>query len=417
MTRGSSRPIGSLPLAPVASVALVAVAILTLAGAAHPLTARAQVGGAQVGGTQVRGAQVDEGDAIHVGISTPAADSYRTGPVQLAAEITPPTDVAAASFFIDGREVCVVTPAPHACAWDAGRDVKEHQVRLVVTMRDGGRIVRTLRTKGLDFVGRSEVEAVQVTVTVMNDGKFVSGLPRTGFHVFEDGKAQAISSFVSENVPLEIVVAVDISGSMANSMPKLKEAVKDFLGAVPQTHQVTLLGFNDSIIPVTRRTTNPAERIKAVDRLAPWGTTALYDVIAQGVEMLGEQTGRKALIVFSDGEDQGSHLTLQEAEAALQASDVTLYMIGQGRGVSAEPLKKIMQRLAEPTGGRAMSTESIDKLHESFEELLHELSHQYLIGYQSTNHARDGGWRELKVEVDGPGRVRARKGYRAAGQK
>jgi len=136
-------------------------------------------------------------------------------------------------------------------------------------------------------------------------------------------------------------------------MPKVKEAVKKFFAAVPQSNLLSLFAFNDTFLPVTRKTTDPAERVRAVDRLAAWGATALYDAIAQGVETLGQQAGRKALVIFTDGEDQGSHLTIEEAEQRLQASDVTLYMIGQGRGLSAEPLKKVMQRLAEPTGGRA----------------------------------------------------------------
>ena len=167
------------------------------------------------------------------------------------------------------------------------------------------------------------------------------------------------------------------------------------------------------MIAVTRKTTDPAERLRAVDRLAPWGATALYDVIAQGLDLLGQQPGRKALVVFSDGEDQGSRLTIDDVEERLQASDATLYMIGQGRGVSAAPLRKIMDRLATPTGGRAFATDSIEKLHEAFADLLQELSHQYLLGYQSTNPRRDGSWRELRVEVDGQPRIRARKGYRA----
>ena len=92
-------------------------------------------------------------------------------------------------------------------------------------------------------------------------------------------------------MPLELIVAVDISGSMTPAMPKLKTAVKEFLGAVPAQDQVTLLGFNDNIFTLTRKTTDPAERVKAVDRLAPWGATALYDVILRGIEMLGRQTG------------------------------------------------------------------------------------------------------------------------------
>ena len=231
------------------------------------------------------------------------------------------------------------------------------------------------------------VDVVQVTVTVSDGhGKFVRGIPQSAFHVLEDGQPQAITHFASEDVPLELIVAIDISGSMAPAMPKLKKAVKEFLGDVPAQDQVTLLGFNDSIFTLTRKATDPAERMKAVDRLAPWGSTALYDVLLRGVEMLGRQTGRKALVVFTDGEDQGSHATIDDVERRLQSSDVTLYMIGQGRGVTMEPLRKIMERLSMPTGGRALFTDSIDELHAAFADLLDELSNQYLLGVRADEH-------------------------------
>jgi VWFA-related protein len=189
--------------------------------------------------------------------------------------------------------------------------------------------------------------------------------------------------------------------------------VKEFLGAVPARNQVTLLGFNDTIFPVTRSKTDPADRIKAVDRLAPWGSTALYDVILRGIEMLGSRAGRKSLVIFTDGEDQGSHATIGAVERRLQSSDVTLYMIGQGRGVTLEALKRIMERLAAPTGGRAFFTDSVDELHDAFTELLDELSNQYLLGYESTNTKKDDAWRRIRVDVDGQHDVRARQGYRA----
>jgi len=199
---------------------------------------------------------------------------------------------------------------------------------------------------------------------------------------------------------------------MTPAIPKLKKAVKEFLSEVPPQDLVTLLGFNDSIFTLTRKSADQAERAKAVDRLAPWGQTALYDVILRGLEMLGRRTGRKALIVFTDGEDQGSHATLNEVERRLQSSDTTLYMIGQGRGVTLLSLKKIMERLALPTGGRALFTDSIDELHTAFGDLLDELSNQYLLGYSSTNDKRDDAWRRIRVDVDGHYEIRARQGYR-----
>jgi len=347
-------------------------------------------------------------------ILSPGEDSYVSGPTLLRASIVPAEAAASMTFFVDGRQVCALTRPPFECEWDAGPALGEHQVRAVATLTAGGRAVQTIRTKAVSVTEKVNVDVVQVTVTVSDGhGRFVRNLPRSAFRVLEDGKPQGITHFTSEDVPLEIVVAIDISGSMTPAMPKLKKAVKEFLKDVPNQDLVTLLGFNDSIFTLTRKAGDVAERSRAVDRLAPWGSTALYDVILRGVEMLGRQTGRKALIVFTDGEDQGSHATINDVERRLQSSDVTLYMIGQGRGVTLDTLKKVMERLSNPTGGRALFTDSIDELHESFADLLDELSNQYLLGYEPINTKHDDVWRRIKVEVDGHHEVRARQGYRA----
>jgi VWFA-related protein len=347
-------------------------------------------------------------------ILSPGDEAYVSGPTLLRARVVPPEAVAGITFFVDGHQACALTKLPFECDWDAGAAIAEHQVRAVATLKGGGRIVQTVRTKSVGYSERVDVDVVQVTVTVSDGrGRFVPNIPQSAFHVLEDGRPQTITHFASEDVPLELVAAIDISGSMAPAMPRLKTAVKEFLGDVPPQDRVTLLGFNDNIFTVTRKQTDPAERIKAVDRLAPWGSTALYDVLLRGVEMLGRQTGRKAIIVFTDGEDQGSHATINDVERRLQSSDVTLYMIGQGRGVTMEPLKRIMERVSNPTGGRALFTENIEELHNAFADLLDELSNQYLIGYQSSNSKRDDQWRKIKVDVDGHRDVRSRQGYRA----
>jgi VWFA-related protein len=379
---------------------MILLALAALLGSGVALSAQDQSGGTQV--------QILE----------PTSDDYLSGSVTLRAGIEPPSSVAAMTFFVDGRQVCVVEQPPFECAWDAGSDVREHQIRLVVSAAGGGRVVRSVRTKGLRFVEKVDVDAVQVTVTVTDDdGEFVSGIPRSSFRVLEDGTPQTISHFTSEDVPLELIVAVDVSGSMTGAMTKLKAAVKEFLAAVPAHNQVTLLGFNDTPFTLTRKNTDPADRVRAVDRLAPWGATALYDTILRGIETLGRQIGRKAMIVFSDGEDQGSHVALQDVERRLESSDVTLYMIALGRGISQDYLRKVMTRLTTPTGGRALFTNSVDDLNGAFAELLDELSHQYLLGYQPTNAKRDDTWREITVRVDGYSNVRARQGYRAVPQK
>jgi VWFA-related protein len=368
------------------------------------------VGGAIAQGPQGGDQAVQE---AKIRILSPDDGAFISGPTVLRARMEPLDAAAGVTFFVDGRQVCALTRQPWECDWDAGPVIAEHQVRAVATLSGSGRVVHTVRTKGIGYTERVNVDVVQVTVTVSDGrGRFVAGLPQTAFHVFEDGRPQAITHFASEDIPLELLVAIDISGSMAPAMVKLKQSVKEFLSEVPAQDQVTLLGFNDNIFTLTRKSTVQADRVRAVERLAPWGSTALYDVILRGVEMLGRQAGRKALVIFTDGEDQGSHATLADVERKLQASDVTLYMIGQGRGVTLDSLKRIMERVVAPTGGRALFTDSIDELRGAFTDLLDELSNQYLLGYAPTNPKRDDGWRRIKVDVDGHHDVRARQGYR-----
>ena len=356
--------------------------------------------------------------AADLRIVSPAPDAYISGTVVFRATVTPAGAAARVVFSVDGRQVCSASAPPFECSWEAGEDIAAHQIRVVADLSGGGRLIRTVRTRALGYAEKVDVDIVQIIATVTDGtGHFVRGLPRSAFHVEEDGVPQTISHFGAEDVPLELIVACDVSGSMAPAMTRLKKAVKEFLANVPSRDQVTLIGFNDSIFALTRRAVDPAERMKAVDRLAPWGATALYDVILRGVDMLGKQPGRRAMIVFSDGEDQGSHASITDVERRLQASDVTLYMIGQGRGVEVEALKAVMQRLVEPTGGRALFTDNIDQLHNAFSDLLEELSNQYLLGYESTNTKRDDTFRKVSVRVDGQSRVRARQGYRVESKK
>ena len=354
--------------------------------------------------------------ALSVRILSPAADSYVSGSTVLRAQVDPADATVVVSFFVDGRQVCTLAKVPYECEWYAGRAIVEHRIRVVAAGADGteARAVATIGTKGIGYAESVDVDLVEVTVTVTDGGdKYVTGLPQQAFRVFEDGRPQSITHFASENVALDLVLAVDISGSMRESMPKMKTAVKEFLTAVSSRDRVTLLGFNDTIFPLARKSTDPDQRVMAVDRLACWGDTALYDVIATGINLLGRETGRKAMVVFTDGEDQGSRTLLADVERQLEASGVTLYVIGQGRALKMDMLKERINRLAHSTGGRAIVTEKIEDLRGAFTELLDELSHQYLLGYAPTNTAHDGTLRQLKVEVEGRHRIRAREAYRA----
>lgn len=368
---------------------------------------------AAVASLALAGAQVPEPFAIS--IDDPRPDTYVSGPFTMRASTPRDQDVATVSFFVDGRRACVDEHPPWECTADAGAAIAEHAVRVVAAARDGRRVAATVRTRGTGYAETVDVDAVQVTVTVTDaNGAFVSSLPEQAFHVSEDGVPQTLSAFLSEEIPLELVVALDVSQSMTPAIPLLKTSSKAFLAALRPADQVTLLAFNDNIFTLARRSTDAQARARAVDRLAPWGGTALYDVVLTALNVVGRQPGRRALVVFSDGEDQSSVATLQQVHDRLERSDAVVYTIGLGRGTREDALKRILETLATTSGGRAFMTERAERLDRAFSQILDELGHQYLVAYSPSNARRDGTWRKIEVTVDGGHTVRARQGYRAA---
>jgi VWFA-related protein len=351
--------------------------------------------------------------APRVTLVAPAEGAFVTGSTLLRAEIAPAEAASSAVFFVNGREACRRSEPPFECEWDAGATLASHQVRLVVNLRAGGRVVQTVRTASLAFAETVDVDMVQVTVTVTDDrGRYVKGLPKSAFRVFEDGVVQSISQFAADDAPIELAVALDLSSSMTQSLPAMKRSVAAFLDAVPPRHRLTLLGFNDEVFTLLPASADAGRRGQVVNDLSAWGMTSLYEAIVQSAATVGTRPGRKAAIVFTDGQDQGSRVSIEDVESTLHSGDVILYMIGQGQGVDSRPLKLVMDRLAVPTGGRTVSTTSVGALQEAFSELFDEMEHQYVLAYQAPAGPPDDRWREITVKVDGHYRVRARQGYR-----
>jgi VWFA-related protein len=273
--------------------------------------------------------------------------------------------------------------------------------------------VGSVRTRGLQHVEVTHVDVIQVTAVVTDgDGRFARGLQATDFKIYEDDRQQPITHFASEHIPLELVAAIDISSSMTDALPGVKDAAKRFLSGLQPDDQLTLLGFNENIFTLARRSTDKDVRERAVDLMAAWGGTALYDVILKAVDVLGRQTGRRSIVLFTDGDDQSSHVSLQAAIARTEGSDATIYAIGQGRAVKSPDLQKLLRRLATVSGGLSFFTEDHASLDASFKDILEDLRSQYLLAFVPSHSKRDDSWHRIRVEVSGGHRVRARQGYR-----
>ncbi len=347
-------------------------------------------------------------------ITSPQAEVAVVGTTRLAASVPLETQPKRVSFFVDGRLVCEPEAPPYECTWDAGPAVRGHHVRVVAYLPDGQRLVANLHTKDIGYTERIEVDAVQVPVVVTRGGKFVRGLALSDFALKQDGVPQAIESLASEDVPLDLVLAIDISGSMGPSMDEVKVAVKKLLARLRPGDAATLVGFNDSTFLVAERETDQRAREDAVDLLASWGGTSLYDATIRAVDMVRRERGRKGVVIFSDGEDRHSVARREDALARVQSSDAMLFTIAFGRGASVPSLRQGLERYARATGGRAFFARTTGDLDRVFGDIVEELANQYMLSYVPRDLQRDGRWHTLDVKVRG-GRyeVRAREGFRA----
>jgi Ca-activated chloride channel homolog len=350
-----------------------------------------------------------------VRISSPPDGEHISGPVRLVAVIEPLAmirQVKEVVFFADGRRICTVTRLPFECEWDAGERVIEHTIRVTAESVKGVRAVATVQTKGVKFAEAVDVDVVQFTAVVTDGGRFVKNLKPKDFKVYDNDRLQTITSFESENIALEMVAALDVSSSMREALPKVKESSKRFLAGLRQADQVTLLAFNDLIYTLSPRSRDHNVRVQAIDRMRAWGGTALYDVVVEGLGRLGRYPGRRSMLLFSDGDDQSSHATFEAAVSRAEGSDATIYVIGQGRAIRARELQTVLTKFASVSGGRAFFTEDVNRLDKFFEEILEDLSNQYLVSYSYPDSERDGQWHTIRVEVEGGYDVRARPGYR-----
>jgi Ca-activated chloride channel family protein len=351
---------------------------------------------------------------VVVVIAEPAEGATIVGHSEVAVASRPAGRLASVTIFVDGRELCVLERAPWSCRWDAGRDVREHHVRVVAVLTDGRRLVANRHTRGLDVAETVNVAAVQVPVVVTGpDGRFVRGLTREAFTVLEDGQRQKVDTIIDESLPLELIVAADISGSMEEAMPQVQEAIKRLLAKLRPDDTTTLVGFNDTIFVLAERESEAALREAAVDGLVPWGGTAFYDATVQAIALVGEQAGRRGIVLFSDGEDRHSVGRRDESLQRIQEGQVVLYTVGFGDHAS-DGFRKTLAEFAEASGGRAFFPRRAQDLDRTFDTILDELSHQYILSYVSTATA-PGSWRTLDIRAACEGcRVRAREGYRAA---
>jgi Ca-activated chloride channel family protein len=266
---------------------------------------------------------------------------------------------------------------------------------------------------------RLDVDLVLATVTVTDrSGRFVTGLEKENFKLTEDKVPQEITYFSSEDVPLSVGIILDVSGSMKDKLKTAVEAAITFMKGGSPDDEYFLVEFADKPLE-TAAFTSDIEKLRTRFMFSKAkGRTALYDAVYMGLTKLeaGNNT-KRALLLITDGEDNRSRYTFSNVKEFVKEKDTQMYAIGITNTFSdaaAEQGRALLRDLAAISGGNSFFPSSVYNLENICKNIATELKYQYVLGYHSTNTAKDGDWRKIKVTAEFPNNkltVRAKPGY------
>ena len=288
-------------------------------------------------------------------------------------------------------------PAPSQTASQTPAQTPKEQKRLGIELDDRS-IVRT------------NTDLITLTVTVTDTyGRYVSGLSKSAFAVFDNKQQQEITHFSDDDSPVSVGVIFDVSGSMSgDKVKRARDALSKFIQTSHDSDEYFLIAFNSRAQLLLDRTRDGDSILNKLTFVETKSQTALYDACYLGVEKV--QRGahpKRALLLISDGQDNDSRYTFNELRKLLKESDVTLYAVGILSGSDAGSAmgmegQGILDELAGVSGGKAFFPRSAAEMDDIFEQIALELRHQYSIGYKPESFTNDGKWHKVKVRVTPP---------------
>jgi Ca-activated chloride channel homolog len=256
----------------------------------------------------------------------------------------------------------------------------------------------------------SGVTQVEVYATVTDaQGRPIKDLRQEDFTVFEDSVPQRVTTFSGGDIPAAVALAIDRSFSMKGTpLTMARTAGRVFVASLKPQDRTMLISISGDVEVLSPLSTDRQPLLRALDSLDPWSTTSLYDALIKSLDLLEPESGRRAIVVLSDGADRYSSARDVDVLARARRSDVLMYPIAIGR-----ERPTLFAELATLTGGRSFHLRDAKELQSTLQTIAADLGAQYLLGYAPAGVGEDDdGWRSITVKVNRPDvNVRARSGY------
>jgi len=272
------------------------------------------------------------------------------------------------------------------------------------------------------FVFRKKVDEVVLHVTVIDDKQhIVTTLGKDDFKVFEDDRLQTITSFRHEDIPVSMGIVIDNSGSMREKRQKVNAAALNLVRSSNSNDEVFIVNFNDEYYLDQDFTSNIKKLKEGLEKIETKGGTALYDAVVASGDHLKNQAKleKKIIFVVTDGDDNESTETLEQAVRRLQSDNgPVVYAIGiLEKDEHPKHAKRALQIMSERTGGIAFFPQTLDEVDAISRTVAHDIRSQYTIGYKPATPKSQGGYRQVRVEARSHGHgklfVRTKSGYYA----
>jgi Ca-activated chloride channel family protein len=295
----------------------------------------------------------------------------------------------------------------------------QNQVPQVQTRQGQSSEDQTPESDSSVFVFKKEVEEVALHATVVDDkNRLVTSLEKSAFTIFENNQPQTITSFRHEDIPVAMGIVIDNSGSMREKRDQVNKAALNLVRSSNPQDQVFVVNFNDESYLDQPFTDNINKLRSALEKVESRGGTALYDAVVASADYMKKNAKlqKKVLFVVTDGVDNASRETLEEAVRRLQEENgPSVYAIGLMGEEKERRAERALKVIAERTGGIAFLPRSLDEVDEISRTVAHDIRNQYTIGYKPTTPKSAGGYRAIRVEAREKGRgkltVRTRSGY------
>jgi VWFA-related protein len=319
-------------------------------------------------------------------------------------------------LFLDEKRIGSWTGGPYEAVIPYADFARASYVRAIAIAEDGREANDIRMLKGPQTTVESvRVDVVQLHISAIDKtGHFVKGLSREDFRVTEDGRSQTVSGFeVAENLPLNIGLVIDSSGSMEKGMPFVREACAElFKTLIREKDRGFVVEFRDQPKFLQELTSDTVALQRASRDLKAAGATALYDAVILGLYQFRTLTGRKALVVVTDGDDNRSHVEFETLLRYARSAGAPIYFIAVNIPLTDFKSRKVIHEIARESGGDVFSIGSAAKISEVTRHIEEELRSQYVVAYKSDSGKAPGEYRAVSVSVNKPGvTARTVRGY------